>query len=331
MSPAEKKKKAARQSIKRSSRKREQQERQATGRGRMAQPVAVRSTETSASGIRTFSVSRYVLGYVVSGTKYIWSGDMRYEVCAGDVFFLSKGVHYVEDAPDSRKPFEQVMFFYSSEQIGRIVAQLNVEYGIDIVVCHSCEECLARDYVIAPGWSTVKHFFASVRQQLKEGYFEDNAAAGMLSLTLLVYYIVACPEGCLRTRVLGSSDPEKELIERLLQNYIFSKTTLSELALVNNRSLSSFKKKFKDYFHQSPHKWVVGQRLMHARLLVISTKKSTAQIGTECAMPNTSHFIRQFKSMYGTTPMEYRRAYKVEEAARVETDEFSYDDDPIVE
>ena len=316
MSPAEKKKKAARQSVRHPSRTTRQPAPQGT-RQAAVQPVIVRTTESSTTGIRSFDASRYVIGYVLSGRKHIYSnGDVCYEALPGDIFFLSKGTHYIEDVPDDHKSFEQIMFYYTSEQIGRVIAHLSVDYDIDTFVCHSCEECLAKDYVIAPGWSTLKHFFGSVRQHLKEGSLSGNTTAEMLSLTLLVYYIITRPEGCLRTRVLGSSDPEKELIERQLQDYIFLNTPLTELARNNNRSLSSFKKKFKEYFNESPHRWVVRQRLMHARLLVVSTDKSTTQIGQECCMPNTSHFIKLFRLEFGMTPIEYRRKHKTSEARK---------------
>ena len=189
MSPAEKKKKAARQSVRHPSRTTRQTGQQ-SARQTNIQPVIVRTIEPSMTGIRSFDASRYVIGYVLSGRKHIYSGDVCYEVPAGDIFFLSKGTHYIEDIPDGRKSFEQIMFYYTSEQIGRVIARLNVDYGTDTFVCHSCEECLAKDYVIAPGWNTLKHFFGSVKQHHKEGYFSGNTAAEMLSLTILVYYIV---------------------------------------------------------------------------------------------------------------------------------------------
>ncbi len=316
MSPAEMKKKAARQSNRRG---RTAPEREAvpgyvTGPkadpvAEARQPIVVRSCEAAMTGIRSFNTSRCVLGYVVSGHKYIYMGDLRSEASAGDIFFLSKGFHHIEEVPDGSKPFEQILFFYTPGQMSRIVAALSVDLNADTCVHHTCEECMIREYVISPGWKTLRHFFAAINSHIREGYFSGDPIAEILALTSLVYHIISRPEGCLRTRVLGSTDPEKELMERLINQYIFTDMTLKEFAEKNNRSLTSFKKKFREYYNESPHRWVVRQRLMHARLQVISTDKSIAQIGAECRFPNTSHFIRSFGREFGMTPVQYRRQY----------------------
>ena len=305
MSPAEIKRKAARNSIRKSQGKTDEQPARPLSR----QPVIVRTTESRLVGIHSFSATRYVIGYVLSGYKFIYTGDLRCEITPGDIFFLAKGIHYVDDVPDGRRPFEQIMFFYTSEQIGRIIAELGVGYNIDTCVHHTCDECLLREYVVSPGWDALRTFFSAVGRNLRDGVYAHDTTAESLALTTLVYQIISRPEGCLRTRVLGSTDPEKELMERQLRDYIFQDISLAEFANRINRSLSSFKKKFKEYYKESPHRWLVRQRLMHARLQVISTDRDISLIASECHFPNNSYFIRLFRKEFGMTPARYRIKY----------------------
>ncbi len=259
--------------------------------------------------VHPFETSRYAVGYVLSGFKRLYVGDLCDEAGPGDIFFLSKGSHQIQNVPDGRKAFEQIIFFYTSEQIGRIIADLNVNHHIDTCVRHTCDNCRGKDYVVEEGWNALKYFFTAVNQYLHDGFFMQHPTGETLALTSLIYHIISRTEGCLRSRVLGSTDPEKELMERQIRDYIFSGITLEEFAQKNNRSLTSFKKKFKAYFNESPHRWVVRQRLMHARLGLISTNKAVAQIGVECRFPNTSHFIKLFRKEFGMTPAQYRRKY----------------------
>ena len=305
MSPAEVKRKAARKSIRQPQRQTTEQ----TPKSAARQPMVVRTSESRMGGIRSFVATRYALGYILSGYKFIYNGDLRCEITPGDVFFLSKGTHYIEETPDGKKPFEQILFFYTSEQIGRIIAELGVNYNIDTCVHHTCEECMIKDYVVSPGWEALRTFFQAVEKNLRDGFYAQNPTAESLSLTNLVYQIISRPEGCLRTRVLGSTDPEKELMERQLQDYVFSNITLEQFAKRTNRSLSSFKKKFKEYYNESPHRWVIRQRLMHARMQVISTDRDVSQIASECNFPNASYFIRLFRKEFGITPARYRGKY----------------------
>jgi AraC-like DNA-binding protein len=260
-------------------------------------------------GIHSFVATRFVLGYVVSGYKFVYTGDLRNEAGPGDIFFLAKGTHYVEEIPDGKRPFEQIMFFYSSEQIGHIIADLSVNYRIDTTYHHSCDDCVLREYVVANGWETLGTFFAAVGKNLRDGLYVDDPIAEALSLTTLIYQIISRPEGCLRTRVLGSTDPEREIMERQLRDYIFSDISLEEFAERTNRSLSSFKKKFKEYYNESPHRWVVRQRLMYARLQLISSERDIIQIAHECHFPNSSYFIRLFRKEFSMTPSQYRTKY----------------------
>ena len=87
---------------------------------------------------------------------------------------------------------------------------------------------------------------------------------------------------------------------------MFKDVSIEQLSEICNRSLPSFKKEFKRHFEMPPHKWYIRQRLMHSRLLLISTTKSVSEIGHECAFPNTSHFIKLFKKEYAITPSAYR-------------------------
>ncbi len=282
------------------------------------QPIIVRTTESERPGIRSFDVSRCALGYVLSGRKYIYTGDIRREALPGDIFFLGKGTHYIEEAPDGRKPFEQIIFFYSPQQLARIISHLNVNHRIDVRIHHSCEECQGRPHIIAHGWGALKHFFNAINQHLKDGLFARDQTAEMLKLTELIYHVISQPECCLRTRVLGSTDPEKEFFEQSVYDYVFSDISLDELAQRNNRSLTAFKKMFKGYFNDPPHRWVVRQRLMHSRLLLISTNRPVAEIGVECNFPNTSHFIKLFRREFGMTPATYRRKYSSDISRRAE-------------
>jgi len=306
MSTAEMKQRAARQSVRHAKRNHSKTQTE----GAALQPMIVRTTESAQSGIRSFTATRYVVGYVVSGRKYIYTGDVRHEAGPGDVFFLAKGIHYIEEVPGEREPFEQIMFFYTSEQAGRIIATLSVNHNLDVSIHHTCEECMLREFVVSPGWDGIPDFFAAMGKYLRGGSCTGNSATETLSLTMLVYQIVSRPEGCLRTRVLSSTDPEKELMERMLNDYIFSGLSLEQFAERTNRSLSSFKKKFKEYYHEPPHRWVIRQRLMYARSQIILSDRDVAMIASDCCFSNSSYFIRLFRNEFGVTPATYREKYR---------------------
>lgn len=280
------------------------------------QPMIMKYMLSDRNGIQAHNYARHSIGYVVRGKKNIYYGDTCYEIPQGSLFYMGTGNHYTEDIPDNDKPFEQIVFYYTQEQLSRILNNLSGVYHLHIVNDHKCPECTHLPHASYPASASEKNFFATVSQYMKEGVFADPTAE-MIKTTELIYLILSQNDCCLKSKVLSNMDSMKENFEQTVQNYIFSDISVDELASKCNRSLTSFKKEFRKHFYEPPHKWFIRQRLMHSRLLLISTNKSISEIGNECTFPNTSHFIKLFKKEYGMTPSHYRHRHTEGDNAEV--------------
>lgn len=84
------------------------------------QPTIAKYVQTIRTGIRSQSLTRHCIGFVLRGTKYIYYGDVRHAVTRGKVFYLDIGTHYIEDIPDNGRSYEEVILFYSSQQLANI-------------------------------------------------------------------------------------------------------------------------------------------------------------------------------------------------------------------
>lgn len=272
--------------------------------------MIVKYVQPQRNGIQSHNLTRHGIGIVLKGKKLIYNGDNCKEVSRGDMFYLGSGHHYTEDIPEDNRPFEQIVFYYSPEKLSRIFANLSLTHGLKITKDHSCPNCYEQNHVIYPAWNIIKNFFTTVNQYIRDGIFANDYTAESIKMTELIYLIIAQKDCCLRTKLIENSDLQKENFEQIIHNNIFNDISIEELAKLCNRSLTSFKKEFKKHFFDPPHKWFIKQRLMHARLLLISSSKSISEIGNECNFPNTSHFIKLFKKEFGSTPAAYRTAHK---------------------
>lgn len=88
------------------------------------QPMIVKYLESLHNGIQSQILSRYAIGYILRGTKYIYDGDKRQTLARGDVFYLGLGHHYIENVPDGSQPYEEVLFYYTPEDLQRILMHL---------------------------------------------------------------------------------------------------------------------------------------------------------------------------------------------------------------
>ncbi len=274
------------------------------------QPSIVKYLQTDHIGIQPQTLSRHAVGFVLNGQKLIYCGDTAYRAEAGDIFYLPAGNHYTENIPGRDVSFEQIVVYFTPEQLSRYLTQLSVNFGMVIEEHHICSNCQNREHSIFPAWNTIRSYFSALDQHIRDGVMVDNPTYEELKMMELVYMIVSNPECCLQSKILEYSDVMRESFEQIVYNNIFTDCSIEELARLTNRSLTSFKKEFWRQFHESPHRWLIRQRLMHARLLLISTGKPIAEIGTECSYLNTSHFIKLFKKEFSLTPSVYRNRYK---------------------
>lgn len=271
-----------------------------------SQPVIVKYAEAPNSGIESVSLSRYAIGYILAGTKYVYYGDKRYTVNRGDIFYMGVGHHYTENVADENNQFEQIIFYYTPTELQRILSHLNMTYGVQITNSHSCEQCRQLSHVAMPATPSMKSFFSNCNTYLRNDFFSNDEVAENIKLTELVYMIMSLKECCLKSKILNNVDVDRENFDQIVYEHIFKDVSIEELASASNRSLTSFKKEFKRRFVIPPHKWYIRQRLTHSRMLLLSTSKSVSEIGNACAFPNTSHFIKLFKKEYNITPANYR-------------------------
>ena len=240
------------------------------------QPMIVKYVETLHTGIQSQTLSRYAIGYVLRGTMYIYDGDRRQSLKRGDIFYLGIGHHYIEHYPESGQPFEQILFYYTPADLQRILMHLNITYGLNISNDHTCDSCRNRSHVSMPGWGSLRNFFANMNNYLRDEDFHHDETAENIKMTELIYLLASHEDCCIKSKLLSNVDSAKESFEQIVYDHVFKDVSIDELARLTNRSLTSFKKEFRRHFQMPPHKWYIRQRLMHSRLLLISTSKSAS-------------------------------------------------------
>lgn len=270
------------------------------------QPRVVKYQESNPRGVRSVNLSRYAIGYVMHGVKHIYCGDKRKSLHRGDIFFMGIGLHYTEELPDADHQFEQIIFYYTPNELQRILLHLNITYNLSITNNHTCAACRSSSSVVMPSTPAIRAIFNSASALTHDERESNDYAVESFKLTELIYHIAVAEDCCLKSKVLRSIDTAKEGFEQIVYNHIFSECSIEELARKTHRSLTSFKKEFRRIYDMPPHKWFIRQRLIHSRLLLISTNKSVSEIGISCSFPNTSHFIKLFKKAYGYTPASFR-------------------------
>jgi AraC family transcriptional regulator len=92
-----------------------------------------------------------------------------------------------------------------------------------------------------------------------------------------------------------------------IHEHLSSDLSLAELALVAGMSRTIFVNRFKASFRQTPHQYVIENRIRRAQELLAKTDLTMPKIAEACGFSDQAHFSMRFKKMTKLTPSAYRR------------------------
>lgn len=104
-------------------------------------------------------------------------------------------------------------------------------------------------------------------------------------------------------------NPKVELAISFLQANLHRAITVADIAQSVELSTSRFLGLFKTEVGVSPFKYLKNARLERARQLLETTLLNIKVVAAEVGYNDCSHFMRDFKKAYDSTPSEYRDAY----------------------
>ncbi|PIF46638.1 AraC-like DNA-binding protein [Chryseobacterium sp. 52] len=87
------------------------------------------------------------------------------------------------------------------------------------------------------------------------------------------------------------------------KNYKFN-VNIERFAYLTGRSLSGFKRDFKDVFNETPSRWLVKKRLQEAWFLMDKKKQKPSDFYIDLGFEDLSHFSFAFKKEFGVSPSQ---------------------------
>ncbi|MEM9076862.1 MAG: AraC family transcriptional regulator [Bacteroidota bacterium] len=95
----------------------------------------------------------------------------------------------------------------------------------------------------------------------------------------------------------------------IINAHLFDDLSSQDLAALTNTSLTTFKRKFKEIFGESPVKYIQNKRLEKATELLKATHIQITDICYDCGFNSLSSFTRAFTKKYSKSPSKYREYF----------------------
>jgi AraC-like DNA-binding protein len=100
--------------------------------------------------------------------------------------------------------------------------------------------------------------------------------------------------------------PNFAKLEEVIQHNIYSDLDLNQLASLCHMSLSTFKRKFKEVYNESPAKYISKMKIKKATTLLQNKDARVSDIAYDLGYDSLTTFNRAFKEQTGKSPSEYR-------------------------
>lgn len=94
--------------------------------------------------------------------------------------------------------------------------------------------------------------------------------------------------------------------ETVIRQNLYANLSLEELASLAHLSVSSFKRKFRSTFDESPKKYITRKKVERAAELLKTGSERISDIAYDVGFDSIATFNRNFISLYGKSPTDYR-------------------------
>jgi AraC family transcriptional regulator len=113
----------------------------------------------------------------------------------------------------------------------------------------------------------------------------------------------------------GLAPWQQRRIAQFLRENLARGINTRQLAIEAKLSVSHFCRAFKKSFGETPHAYVVRQRLEMAQKLMLDSQAPLSQIALSCGLADQAHLSKLFRRLFHDTPNAWRRRNLTEEGA----------------
>ncbi|MEH6679798.1 MAG: AraC family transcriptional regulator [Sediminicola sp.] len=238
-------------------------------------------------------IAEHIFLYLAKGRINGYDGNTKQTLNAGEYHLLVKNrlARYSKEKIENE--FEKVVIIFDEV----FLKKFQEKHGPTVVKHRSEKAFLKLDES-----ELIPNFVRSLAPYYNGSGKIDKAFADIKREELLIILLKNRPE--LTGIFFDFGIPEKINLEGFMNKNFKFNVSIQRLAYMTGRSLSAFKRDFKEIFNETPKRWLVQKRLQEAHFLIDKKKKRPTDIYLELGFQDLSHFSYAFKKQFGLAPTE---------------------------
>lgn len=155
---------------------------------------------------------------------------------------------------------------------------------------------------------TIGKFIESIQHYFKNPEILKEELILIKIKELLFLLMTLKEQNIIRFILTNLFNPIEHKFSETIDANLFENLSINELAHLCNLSLSSFNRRFKKVYKQSPKKYILTKRLEKAKSLLSRPELRISDIALDCCFDDPANFSKSFSSYFGVSPSEYRKS-----------------------
>ncbi len=146
-----------------------------------------------------------------------------------------------------------------------------------------------------------------------QSYFDNPSVVNeeliKLKLRELIMLLIKTDDSNTITQILQDLfNPDQFQFREVIEGHLYDNLSVQELAGLSGLSTSSFKRRFKTVYDDTPANYIRTKKLERASKLLKSTNLRISEVAYDSGFNDLAHFSNTFTHHFGLSPSEYRAA-----------------------
>ncbi|WP_044201128.1 AraC family transcriptional regulator [Flammeovirga sp. OC4] len=239
--------------------------------------------------------------HVLHGKAMLYATNEQYTFTSSDSFLMKCGNyvnHWVEQQEE--QPYEAILIHFYPDTLKYVYDE-----GLPEVLKYPRKvsqnvEKIPLDEMITTYIDSLLFYFKNPSMV--------NEELIKLKVKELVLLLSNAKEGNNVKALLSSLfQPEETQFKKIIHSHLYEDLSIEDIAILTGLSLSTFKRKFRQTFDESPKQYINKKRIQKASELLIQTNHRISEICYDCGFNDVGYFSKVFHQHYGFSPSSFRK------------------------
>lgn len=249
-------------------------------------------------------LSANLISFLIEGKKELFHNNQSQIISDSEFVLAKSGNCLMTETLSVNKKYASLLFFFDDA----FIIDFQKKY-FDIIKIKNIKSENIIPFSVIKYDKFIRDFVSAVCLMLQS---EVSVSASFLKLKLeeILLYLVQKYDGSIVNFFTKSNKIKQNTkLQNIVENNIFSKLSLEELAFLCHMSLSTFKRSFIKIYKVAPSRWFQNKRLEHSAHLLSHNKERPSDIYSSAGYESLSSFTKSFKQKFGKTPKSYQRDF----------------------